>query len=198
MTEIRIDELDWAALDGKTVRITVKVMGDKAYVIEGAHVYVADLAKGPIAEELPFFGPRSERTGRLTDEQKRALDLLIREGYTAHRAAMLLGIHDSTVQNRKKALRTGRAVGGSAAPSNSRTAPLTDFEIGRIKHLYFEQQQNPAAIAGILGRSENSIRRYVKLLGDGEFSEVPIQRNAHGRVIDQNPVAAPALNGRAH
>src|SRR4030095_9561525 len=119
---IRIEELDWAALDGKTLNITVQVLGDKAYVVEGQTVRVADLAAGPVQSELPFFGPRSPRVGALTDEQKQALDTLIKEGYTQHRAAMLLGIHDSTVANRKKQLREGSSLPAGAGRQGRRRA----------------------------------------------------------------------------
>lgn len=159
---IRIEDFDWTQLDGRTVNLTVQIKGDHVYVIEGQVVRVVDLSAGSVSSELPFFGPKSPRTGRLTEEQTKALDLLIREGYTAHRAAMLLGIHDSTVANRKKQLRSGST---SRAP---RTV-VTEATIAEIKRLRFDEGLKYDEIARLLDMSKSRVGYYVQKIEQGEY-----------------------------
>lgn len=176
MTDVLIDELDWTKLDGQTIRVTIKVMGEKAYLIEGQHVLVADLSKGPVADELPFFGPRSLRTGPLTDDQKRALDILIREGYTTHRAAMLLGIHDSTVQARKKALRGSTPRLASPRRYGGAGNPLPQDQIAAIKYWMFYTPRIPNyEIARRCRTSDTTVAKYVKLIAHGAYNDLTPQ-----------------------
>lgn len=178
---ITIEDFDWSALDGRTVNLTVQIKGDHVYVIEGQVVRVVDLGAGRVQDELPFFGPRSTRTGRLSEEQQKALDRLIAEGYTAHRAAMLLGVHDSTVAHRKQQLR-----GGTPA-RRGHTAALTEAEIETIRLMWFEQGKTKVAIATALGRSDSVVGHYVAEMERGLHGGHPLALS-NGHLIEHEEV----------
>lgn len=160
-TPVTIDDFDWQSLDGRTITITVKVRGNQAFVIEGSSVKIVDLNE-PITDALPFFGPRSTRTGQLTDEQKHALDLLITNGYTAHRAAMLLGVHDSTVSKRKREL-LGPAPRRTNAGRKGITAKLTHEQHRMIHELYYMEGHTMSQVAADMQLSQATVSKYLAL-----------------------------------
>lgn len=183
-TPVTIDDFDWQSLDGKTITITVKVRGNQAFVIEGSSVKIVDLNE-PITEALPFFGPRSTRTGQLTDEQKHALDLLITNGYTAHRAAMLLGVHDSTVSKRKREL-LGPATQGARRTNLGRkgiTTPVTREQHRMIHELYYMEGHTMNQVAADMQLSQATVSKYLAL---------SLPDNEQPNVIEHEPTS---LNG---